>query len=477
MPKDLGDIYSRLCKPEGEKLPEPARLFPVLADTSKERRTVSIFLACLAHAPEFGKILLRSLPGVKAPKSYEIETYTEVSFKPDTRSSSSESMRPDGLVILKKARNPVWTALVEAKVGTAKESKLQQDQLENYMGIAKENKIDALITISNDFVAAPHQHPVYQHSKRVRNPKVEVFHWSWTSIRTHAELFANSPDQPNEAPSWQRLLIAELARFLIHPSSGVKRFEQMPSNPWQGLLDALKRKKAGDKLDENSSEVIDVVASWHQETRDLALQLSRLVEDQVGITLSRDARMDPQKRVDIDAKKLAMNDILEAEFEIRNAAAPLSVVADLRGKNISVSMKLEARDDKTLQGQVGWLRKQLLTGKTYDMSDLHVTAHWSKNRFRTIDGALTSPTNPVSRSQDKDKGVPKHLEVRLIRSPKNFGPKKFITALEQAVPDFYEMVGQELKKWHPGPRKIPNTSAKETSLKSASTLTEADLPA
>lgn len=47
-----------------EKLPEyliqgeQARLFPVLATTSKEGRTTSIVLACLAKIDEFGAALL-----------------------------------------------------------------------------------------------------------------------------------------------------------------------------------------------------------------------------------------------------------------------------------------------------------------------------------------------------------------------------------------------------------------------------------
>lgn len=39
---------------------ERARLFPVLADTSKEGRSLSIFLACFQNVDEFGRSLLGS---------------------------------------------------------------------------------------------------------------------------------------------------------------------------------------------------------------------------------------------------------------------------------------------------------------------------------------------------------------------------------------------------------------------------------
>ena len=40
---------------------ERARLFPVLADTSKEGRCTSIFLSCLSHVHEFGEQMLKSV--------------------------------------------------------------------------------------------------------------------------------------------------------------------------------------------------------------------------------------------------------------------------------------------------------------------------------------------------------------------------------------------------------------------------------
>ena len=40
---------------------EASRLFPVLADTSKEGRTLSIFLSCLENIDEFGRALLGGL--------------------------------------------------------------------------------------------------------------------------------------------------------------------------------------------------------------------------------------------------------------------------------------------------------------------------------------------------------------------------------------------------------------------------------
>ena len=58
---------------------ERARLFPVLADTSKEGRCTSIFLSCLSHVHEFGEQMLKSV-GQRVGKRANIATYTEITF-------------------------------------------------------------------------------------------------------------------------------------------------------------------------------------------------------------------------------------------------------------------------------------------------------------------------------------------------------------------------------------------------------------
>jgi len=204
-----------------EKLPEyltqgePTRLFPVLATTSKEGRTTSIFLACLAKIDEFGASLLNSL-GQKVGVRSKIETYTEVVCKnhaPDIKD------RPDGLIVLRTG-NREWRALVEAKVGS---NELIPEQIEKYRQLAKDNAIDCVISISNQFATSPSLHPLQEVQKS--RSKIPVFHWSWMYVLTEADLLLN---QNSVSDSDQRLLLNELRRFLTHESAGVKGFDRMP---------------------------------------------------------------------------------------------------------------------------------------------------------------------------------------------------------------------------------------------------------
>ena len=148
---------------------ELARLFPVLSTTSKEGRTTSILLACMSKVDEFASELLGSL-GQRVGKRSRLTTYTEIAFKSQPAANAD---RPDGLIVLKVGARE-WRALVEAKVGS---SNLGADQVERYRSLSKENGIDCVITISNQFAADPMSHPL--EDVRKSRSRIPVFHRSW----------------------------------------------------------------------------------------------------------------------------------------------------------------------------------------------------------------------------------------------------------------------------------------------------------
>ncbi|WP_321831045.1 hypothetical protein [Thalassovita sp.] len=131
---------------------ERARLFPVLSNTSKEGRTTSIVLACLSRVNELGASLLATL-GQRIGVRSKVTCFTEVVF---ANEANAPKERPDGLIVVRTGSRE-WRALVEAKVGNAA---LSIEQVENYRRIAKENGIDCVITISNQFATTAQNHPL-----------------------------------------------------------------------------------------------------------------------------------------------------------------------------------------------------------------------------------------------------------------------------------------------------------------------------
>ena len=235
-----------------EKLPEyleqgeQARLFPVLATTSKEGRTTSIVLACLAKIDEFGASLLSSVKQ-KVGTRTKIETYTEVVCK--NRPANSKD-RPDGLIVVRNGSRE-WRALVEAKVGT---NELTPEQIEKYRQLAKDNAMDCVISISNQFATSPLLHPLQEVQKS--RSKIPVFHWSWMYILTEADLLLS---QEAVSDVDQRLLLNELRRFLTHESAGVRGFDRMPKE-WGDLNKLV---SSGGVISAKSTDAVAVIAAWH----------------------------------------------------------------------------------------------------------------------------------------------------------------------------------------------------------------------
>ena len=195
---------------------ERARLFPVLAETSKEGRTLSILLACLENVEEFGRAMLSDI-GQRMGQRSRIECFTEVVLH---KGAAESTHRPDGLLVVRSGSSQ-WTALVEAKIGGAE---LRPEQVEAYLELAKLNGIDALITISNQFTSLPAHHPLPLSTSAKR--KAAVFHWSWMYVLTEATLLLNNEEIADRD---QRVILNEMIQFLLHPSAGVKGFDQMPA--------------------------------------------------------------------------------------------------------------------------------------------------------------------------------------------------------------------------------------------------------
>ena len=417
--------------PEKLKSGEPARLFPVLAETSKEGRALSVLLACVANIDDLGRTLLSTV-GQRVGVRARIKTFTEVVLE---NAPEGVSGRPDGLIVVEIGRRS-WSALIEAKVRRAR---LDSDQVQAYMRLARANGIDAVITISNDFTAVPHHHPI----RVPRPPKgVDLFHWSWTSILTYAKVLLAAKEVEDRE---QLFLLGELVRFLDHPSTGVLRFDRMGGD-WKNVVTSV---VAGARLARTSDAVVDTVANWHQECRDLALKLTELVNANVVIRLPMAHRTDPRRRVADEAATFCNTATLAVEFNVPAAASPIKVQADLRTRSIQVSMNLRAPGDrKSLRARTNWLLRQLVGS---DPKDLHVRAIWPGRRSATMDTLEVVRTDPDAIRAANAALSPRAFEVTLVRDAgaRFSGTKTFVDELEASVLRFYAEVGQRLKPWQP----------------------------
>ena len=394
-------------------------------------------LSCIARIDEFGAALLDQL-GQRVGVRSNIDCYTEVVFKGQ---KDAPRDRPDGLIVIRTGSRE-WRALVEAKVGT---QTLDADQIEKYRAISKDQKVDCVVTISNEFATTPNNHPM--EAVRKSRSKIPVYHWSWMSILTAADLLITNDGVKDRD---QLFLLRELTRFLTHDSAGVSGFERMPSE-WTELNRLV---STGGRIPAKSADATAVLAAWHQECRDLSLILSRQTETGVRERLSRKHSNDPAARIKDEFDLLRQSCRLAASLDIPAAVSPLEIVDDLQRRTIDVGMTIKApQDRKSSKARINWLLKQI---KDKMPDDLQVRCNWP-GRSDTTQFAFSDITDDPAIIEEGKQGL-QVLSFHIFLSRRLGGrfiqQTNFIVDLEKTVPEFYRLIGQNLSAWQESAPKI-----------------------
>jgi hypothetical protein len=408
---------------------EAARLFPVLSETSKEGRAASVFLASLSVVDTLADALFRRL-GRPIGARTKINCFTEVVLKSDPH------FRPDGLIVIDSGRD-TWSALVECKVGRAA---IDTDQLEAYVRQARENEIDCVITISNELVPDPRRPSTTVDGRLTKT--VSHFHYSWLAIRSEAEM---AYTQALVTDPEKNFILAELIRFLSHPSAGIEGFDQMPS-AWPEVISEIGAGRAPKKADLRLSEIAD---AWLQLEKELSLVLGRLVSRRCPSLTERRLRRGNYDPHDDIISALAADQLLETDFVVPDAASEVCIRADLKSRTTRISMTVRAPEDrKRPEARLNWLLSQL---RNANPDGIEIVANWP-GRSKSTYGALAALREDPKAIIDENSGLsPTSFEIsRTCHTPASFsGRKKFIQELQVALPQFYTNVGSLLTAWTP----------------------------
>ena len=423
-----------------------ARLIPTVADSKKEERATSSLLASFMVVPSFAMSVL-SDAGASIGKRSKVTCYTEVVFKSQNK-EDGKVPRPDGLIVISSG-SKVWSAIIESKIGNAELTNLQ---VEEYLALAKQFKINAVITISNQFATTPAHHPLTIPKLKTRS--VELYHFSWLSLKSKALLLTG--DKGIEDPE-QAYILSELVRYLDHDSSGITSLNRMPAQ-WKELCVSVQN---GVMLNKNSDYVAESVSGWHQLLRHLSLNLSMAIGQPVDVSLSRQREKDADLNFSEDCILLAKESGLVAEFNIPNAASKIVLSADVLRRVINISMKLDAPKDKArATASINWLTRQF---KGTDGKDLAIRAYWPKRIPETMALLEVVTEDPTVLIPPNTKALPTYLEVvRVVDLGARFkGAKTFVEEVSIQFPKFYHDAGQLLTKWVPQAPKIKEINKEE----------------
>ncbi|HUS21987.1 MAG TPA: class F sortase [Aeromicrobium sp.] len=407
------------------------RLIPTSGSTGTDGaagRAASAFLAVLPAVREYSRTLLG---GVGAPAG-TIETFVEVSF-----TLGEKVWRPDGLIRVTRGSKS-WVALVAVKTG---QDVLMPEQVEAYLDIARRNKFDALITISNQITTAETQ-PSAVDMRKLRT--VQMHHWSWAYLVSAAvqqkELRAAS--DPHQA--W---LLGELVRYLEHPNSGALTFDDM-GGAWLTVRERVHTGtlRAGDKQIPAATARFDALLTYS------ALRLSRHVGSEVRVQLSRKELADPSKRQAALKASLLKEGTLSGAIKIPGAIGDIVVTADLRTRQVTAHVDIGAPKTGRPTTQVNWLTRQLKEAP----GALRVEAFAAKGR-----GSGAATMLSAAREDAQSLVVHPKKELRSFRVAKivpmgtkrGRGRRSFIDSVLEAIDGLYEDVVQQFEAWAASPPK------------------------
>lgn len=417
---------------------EAARLIPVSGISGaeeQERRGVSALLAVVESVREFGRAITVPLG---APIG-AIAAFIEVSFRLGDR-----NVRPDGVIqVVRGGRT--WTVLIEVKTGR---NDLIPAQVEDYLDVAREQGFDAVLTISNQLVAAPGELPFDVDHRKTK--KVTLHHLSWSEIHTEAvvERVNRSVNDPDQA--W---ILAELIRYLEHTRSGAVDFEDM-GTAWVTIRDAVAQRT----LRANDNNAVEVVRRFGQLVAFSGMRLSRDLGVEVRPVFSRADLQDRAHWLQGEVTKLVDNGTLQGSLRVPNSVAPFSLTADLRSGRATCSILVDAPTDGRPTTRVNWLVRQLA-----DASDgLLIEGVTARSRRpsapQTLAALREEPRLLIEDPTKEFKSFIVTLGV-VVGSKRGQGRGSFVSSVLELCDRFYVEVVQNLRPWSPTAPKIKGTQA------------------
>ncbi|MBT2275426.1 TerD family protein [Rhodococcus qingshengii] len=406
---------------------QPARLFSVIGVGSgdeQERRTTSALISTMQAVPLFARAITSR---VGAPAG-SFEGYLEV---PYTKGESR--VVPDA--VWKVARGTrLWTGLLEVKTGAGKHTR---EQLENYLDIAKRNKYDVVISVSNDLPSGAGELPVEVDKRKLT--KVALRHLSWAEVIHEARMTLSHGGIDNPLQAW---ILHEFLRYIEHPKSGASEFVDMGRH-WVSIRDAI---SAG-TLRSGDPKAASIADSWIALARNLALRFTAELGVSVKHVLPRRAVNDASYRTELTVEELANSGTFTAVLRIPDAAGQLTIIADMRTNKITCSTQVSAPDEGTAGKRVTWMLRQLKNSP----ADLLIEATFAAPASSTCEPHTAVRVTPRILCDNQSGQLHSFTLIRTF----TLGGKRagtaasFIGSVTHSTETFYAEVIQPVREWVP----------------------------
>ena len=418
-----------------------ARLFPVVKTAESEMRATSALLSTLRSVKEFSQTIIKIANGPTGA-TRKIECYVEVTM--EATNLDREESRLDGVIISSRGQD-TWVALLEVKTST---NKLDQEQFDKYLDLARDNDFNAIITISNQPAQTNNRPPL---NVKYRGSKICITHLSWERILREAQLLIR---QDSVEDTDQQQILKEWIRYLLNPKAKIMS-DHVVGDYWQDILKAA----SNERLKSSRDKLEQFVRGWVGFLRFQTFRLRAKLGGNVDIKL----KLKEQKDSSLYIKRLVdecLNDgDLSSSIQISHAAAPIDVTFKLDSRKILFSVSLKPPKDKDRRKQIIWLRNEQLKNIREPLPGLLLVVEWKFRDIYTeinVTDAIEDRKNIENAIQIDNIG--NDIEIRYFRIEwsTDIARKKseVFSSIGDNMEEFYRAVVQNLKVYIPSTPKI-----------------------
>jgi len=425
------------------------RLFPsahIKTEREAELRATASLLAMVRAVSEFGRALVRHAGGPAG----RLSCYTEVPFQLEGRGTAPPSgVRPDGIILAARGKTR-WRAMMEVKVGRAE---LDPEQVDKYHRLARQEGIDALITISNQPALPNGRPPISLDGRRLRS--IPVTHFSWERLLSEAQLLStrkavSDPDQKWMLDEWIRYVDDDASKIIEPPDLGLK---------WNDVLTAARTGDLG-----TADGLPDVVRHWTGFLRKAALRLRAKLGVEVKPKLSRADLSDPAAHVQRLIAEARNNSVLSGTLRIPDAIGDVSIELFLHSQSIRFGVGFRAPTEGRQATRISWLARQLRTIATLPQG-LEVLVDWTTRGLETraiADKFLAQPSVVAVDSRGipiaKEERPRRFLLSASSRLPRARGrsSSQVLEYVSTSLEDFYRNVVENLVPFVPRAPRLPS---------------------
>jgi hypothetical protein len=421
------------------------RLFPTMriATTGEaETRATAALLAMLRAVSEFGRVIVK-LAGGPAGK---IECYTEVPLV-DHSQTPPLSLRPDGLLIV-AGRGKRWRCFVEVKVGS---SPMGRPQIEKYLQLARQESIDALITISNEAALG-------NLGLNKAQTKVELLHLSWERLLSEARLLCSQgsvgdTDQKWMLNEWIQYVSDPMFKIVDPPTLG-QYFGELMTAAREGNIAAA------------GPAARDVCGYWDGFLNKAAHRLRADLGVDVQPMLTNAEKQSHELRINNLHAVVSSESRLTGSLRVKNAASEIRMDVLLPARTVRFGIDVKAPTEGRQLTRLKWMVKQMSKAPP----TARIQVQWDKKQLRSqdiiskLDGELRSLLRDLQGQPVPADALPKLFSIEWTSDLQKAKGRSTAAILDGVMADletFYSQVVEGVTAFVPSAPKLPVAMAPE----------------